>query len=149
VTFTVGDSVASDVRLTCYRSLGLVRFLDLDAVSVAGIIGFNYYTYRATITGATTGTATVDGILPFPVVGALVQVRVSDFLLEAEASGFWIDYGGVQATALDFTVSAAWNFLKFGEVRVGYRYISLDGSFDDTALDLRLDGFFVSAGVNF
>jgi len=148
-TFTIGEDVTSEVKMQNIRSLGLISFLDTDVVRIAAIIGFNYYKIDATITGATTGPANFSGSLPYPVVGLLAQVRISDFLIEAEASGFYVDYGSVQATAIDITVSAAWNFLEFGEVRAGYRFISIDGTIDDTALDIRLDGFFVSVGVTF
>ncbi len=148
-TFTIGEDVISDVKLTNFRSLGTISFLDTDIVRIAAIIGFNYYEYDATITGAVSGTANLNGSLPFPVVGLLVQVRVSDFLFEAEASGFYIDYSDVQATTIDFTVSAAWNFLKYGEVRAGYRFVSIDGTIEATSLDIRLDGFFLALGVTF
>jgi hypothetical protein len=137
------------VRIQAYRSLGMISFLDNDVVRLAGIIGFNYYTYSATITRQAGGSGSISGSLPFPVVGALVQVRVSDFLFELEASGFYIDYSDVKATTIDCTLSAAWNFLKFGELRVGYRFVSIDGTIDDTSLDIRLDGFFVALGVTF
>jgi len=74
---------------------------------------------------------------------------VSDFLFELEASGFYVNYGDVNATTIDATLSFAWNFLKFGEVRVGYRFVSIDGTVDDTTLDIRLDGFFLAVGVVF
>jgi len=149
ITFVTDENVSSVVRLENFRSLGFIRVLDTDAVRLFGILGFQYYDYEATITGETTGTATIDGILPYPVIGLLVQLRFGDLLLEAEGSGFYVDYSDIEATALDFTVSAAWNFLKFGEARVGYRFVSVDGTIEDTTLDLRLDGFFVSVGVNF
>ena len=147
--FTIGEDIVSDVKLQKFRSLGLISFFDTDFLRIAAILGFDYVEYEATITGALSGTSTIDGTLPYPVVGLLVQVRISDFLLEAEASGFYIDYSGVSATAIDFTVSAAWSFLKFGEARVGYRFVSIDGTIDDTSLDIRLDGFFVAVGVTF
>ncbi|MHC4407754.1 MAG: porin family protein [Planctomycetota bacterium] len=149
VTFPAGEDVVSDVELTSFRSLGFIRFLDTEVVRIAGLIGFNLYEYEATITSATLGTAQLDGTLPFPVIGLLVQVRTGDFLFEFEGSGFFVDYSDVSATALDFSLSAAWNFLKMGEVRAGYRWVSIDGTFEDTRLDLRLDGFFLSLGVNF
>jgi len=149
ITFPAGQDVSSTVKITAYRSLGMISFLDTDTVRLAGIIGFNYYTYDATIRGATSGSASSSGSLPFPVVGALVQVRIWDILLEAEGSGFAINYGDVDATAIDVTVSAAWNFLTFGEVRVGYRFVSIDGTVDDTTMDIRIDGFFLAVGVTF
>ncbi|MHC4937983.1 MAG: porin family protein [Planctomycetota bacterium] len=149
VTFPAGTQVDSKVTLTNFRSLGFLRFLDTDHVRLFGIIGLNAYHYEATLSNGGLGPAQVDGTLPFPVIGLLIQVRVGDFLFEGEGSGFSIDWSGVEATALDFALSAAWSFLKFGELRAGYRWISLDGTFDTTTLDLRLDGFFVSLGVNF
>ena len=107
VTLVRGERVSTEARITAYRSLGMISFLNNDTVRIAAIIGFNYYTYEATVTGETGGTATISGSLPFPVVGLFVQVRVSDFLFELEASGFYVDYGDVNATTIDATLSAA------------------------------------------
>ncbi|MHC4956469.1 MAG: porin family protein [Planctomycetota bacterium] len=148
-TFVIGEDVVSELKVKSFRSLGLISFFDAAYLRIAGIIGFNYYDYEATVTGAVTGTATSSGSLPFPVVGLLAQGRFSDILLEAEVSGFYIDYSDIEATAIDFTVSVAWNFLKFGEVRAGYRFVSIDGTIDDTSLEIRLDGFFLAVGVTF
>jgi len=148
VSFTAGTPVDSTARIQNFRSLGFLRFLDLDNVRLCGLLGFSYYDYRATIR-STLGTGTVDGIVPAPVVGALVQARFAQLLLEAEVSGFYVDFSGIEASVVDITVSAAWNFLKFGEVRAGYRYARFDGRVDDTSVDVRLDGFFLAVGFVF
>lgn len=148
-TFDVDEATNSELELTNLRSLGTISFVNTDVVRLAFILGFNYYEYKARITGEVNGTANSNGTIPFPVVGLLLQIRIGDFLIEAEGSGFYIDYNDIEATAGDFTLSAAYRFLKVGEVRVGYRYILIDGTIDETNLDVRLDGFFIGIGVTF
>ena len=149
VEFEVNEDVASRLEINNFRLLGVFTFIKTDSFRFASLAGLSYYQLRGRIVGATTGIAEEEGDFPVPVVGALIQVRISRFTIEVEASGLAIEYGDIDGTVLDFTASLGITVFKIVALRGGYRLVSVDATVEDFDVDAKLDGFFFGASIQF
>jgi hypothetical protein len=149
VTFQISEDVASRVRINHLRLLGTLALVRTDFLELRLQGGVAIFDLDGRVTGSISGTSTASGTIPIPVVGVLVQAKVSRLLFEVDVTGLTVDFGDVEGTTLDARVAVGLTFLKVAAVRVGYRIVVVDGSAGDLALDGTLDGFFVGLSVSF
>jgi len=149
VDFTVAENVHTDVDMTNVRGILTVSVFSTDFLRISLLGGISYYGFDVTVTGQTSGTASVSAPVPVPIIGVLAQAKFGHILLEGEISGLTFDYGDYNIDYLDFQVSVGGTFLKVIAVRAGYRLVSISGTIEGFHVDATLDGFFVGGSVNF
>jgi hypothetical protein len=149
VTFQVNEDVVTDVEMTSLRGLFAVSIVGTSFLRVSLLGGISYYDLNLTIQSQTTGEGSVSVPVPVPVIGVLGQARLSRVLFELEVSGLAVDYGDIDASYLNVQASVGVMFFKVLAVRAGYRFVMLDGTLEDVAIDATLDGFFVGGTLNF
>ena len=73
--------------------------------------------------------------------------------LRADVGGLVIEFDGDEATIIDGDLSAAVDFLKVGELVVGYRVTSIDAQYDDSSAtvnaDFDLEGYYFGLQFGF
>jgi hypothetical protein len=149
ITFTVGTTVASSAEIANLRLLGTAPIVKSSVVSLYLQGGVSYFQLEGEVSSLLFGSGRESADVPIPVVGALLQVRVSNVLLELDVTGMAIDFGDVSGELLDITASAGVTIFKVASLRAGYRLVAVDGEVDDFTLDATLGGFFIAAGVRF
>ncbi len=148
-TFNVNEDVTSHLEINNYRLLSVFTLVKTSNFRLASLAGLSYYELRGRIEGETSGSGEENGDFPVPVVGVLVQLQVSRFTFEVEASGLSITYGDIDGTVFDVTVSAGITVFKIVALRGGYRIVSVDATVEDFIIDATLDGFFFGASIQF
>lgn len=150
VAFDVNEDVDSRLSLNGYRMQTMIPIVRTDHFMLAFVGGLTLFDVDVEIVGSVSGRAEESALVPVPLVGGLVQAKLGRFLLEAELSGFYVDFQGYGATVLDAQFSVGITFLKVAAVRVGYRWVSADVHDDaDFAVDAVMQGFFVGGSVQF
>jgi len=148
-TFPFDDDVRSELRLDNIRLIGILPIVKTEMFTLWLQGGVSYYRFDGEVE-SDSGSGEDDGDLPVPVAGVLVQAKVWKLIVELDVSGLAIKYGSdLEGTALDVQVSAGYVFAKIVSVRVGYRFVTLDGRADDFDIDVTLDGFFLGGSINF
>jgi hypothetical protein len=148
-TFTINEDVNANVRIDNYRFLAGFAAVKTAPVRLYVLLGLGYYHLEGAIVGSVSGQAEESLDIPAPLLGLLFQAKVSRFLFEVEATGLTVSFSDVGADYLDVKASVGITVFKVAALRVGYRYVFLNGHVSDFDVDVTLDGFFVGAGVQF
>lgn len=148
-TFTINEDVYSRVRIDNYRFLSGFAVVKTAPVRLYILLGLGYYHLEGRVEGSVTGSAEESLDIPAPLIGLLFQAKVTRFLFELEASGLSVSFSDVGADYIDIKASVGITLFKVAAVRLGYRYVLLNGYVSDFDVDVTLDGFFVGAGVQF
>lgn len=147
IDFTINEDVRSDMKLDQIDVALYWRILD----NVANLdIGINakYIDIDTTITGATSGSDTVDvsGLVPMLYAGVGLDLPLTG--LGVSADGSYIGYEG--SNFYDFTVRATYDSPWFLGIEAGYRKLKLDlDDFDDSYADVEFDGPYLGGYVHF
>lgn len=148
-TFTVNERIDTDLSLDNYRLLTMVPLVRTDNFQLAFEGGISLFVIDAEVRGETVGTASESVTVPVPSVGILLQAKVGPVIFEADVSGFYFNWFGVDAVFVDAQFTVGYTFLKVCGVRAGYRAIFVDASYDDFGIDAVLHGPFVGVSLQF
>jgi hypothetical protein len=149
LTYTINEDVNANIRIDNYRFLAGFAAVKTAPVRLYVLLGLGYYHLEGSVIGSVSGQAEESLDIPAPLLGLLFQAKVTRFLFEVEATGLTISYSDVGADYLDIKASVGVTVFKVAALRVGYRYVLLNGHVSDFDVDVTLDGFFVGAGVQF
>lgn len=96
---------------------------------------------------------TTEQVIPVPMIGARAAWEWGPVDLRADVGGLVIEFDGDEATVIDGELSAAVDFLKVGELVVGYRVTSIDAQYDDSGAkvnaDFDLEGYYLGLQFGF
>jgi len=149
LSFTIDEDVNAYVRIDNYRFLSGFAVVKTAPIRLYVLLGLGYYHLEGRIVGAVSGEAEEALDIPAPLIGLLFQAKVTRFVFEVEASGLTISFSDVGADYVDIKASVGITVFKVAMLRLGYRYVLLNGHVDDFDVDVKLDGFFIGAGVMF
>jgi len=149
VSFTINEDVNANVRIDNYRFLSGFAVVKTAPIRLYVLLGLGYYHLEGKVVGSSSGEAEESLDIPAPLIGLLFQAKVTKFLFEVEASGLTISFSDVGADYFDIKASVGITLFKVAMVRLGYRYVLLNGYVSDFDVDAKLDGFFLGAGVQF
>jgi hypothetical protein len=149
ISFTINEDVNARVRIDNFRFLSGFAVVKTAPFRLYVLLGLGYYHLEGRVVGSQSGEAEESLDIPAPLIGLLAQAKVSRFVFEVEVSGLTVSFSDVGADYIDIKASVGIQFLKVAMARVGYRYVLLNAHVSDFDVDVRLDGFFVGAGVQF
>lgn len=155
-----GNSVAAGTAVDTDFDLQMARALfTWDLVPIGGIdlgIGVGATLLDLQFDLQQPGTAnriTTEQVIPVPMIGARAAWEWGPVDLRADVGGLVIEFDGDEATVIDGELSAAVQFLKVGELVVGYRVTSIDAQYDDSGAkvnaDFDLEGYYLGLQFGF
>lgn len=150
LTFRVQDNIQSSLEATLVR--GYYR-LNVGSETVSGglLLGGQYIGIDAEASSQTVGSASAEAEAGAPIVGAHLTLHpLPLFLIEGSLIGTSLDFGSIEATYYDAEISGSLVIPPGLLLGGGYRYIDIDGEYDDEDIevDLQFSGPILFAGFH-
>jgi len=152
VVFEVDDVIESRITLSTYRLALGYELWRADVFSVSLLAGLTLVntTGRVSATNATDKTATWNEWIPVPAIGLNFTGTIwRGLIYEVEGNWIGLSKSAFTITAWDVRAGIGWQFNDWVMARVGYRYISLEGTVESIGVSLELDGIYVEIGLTF
>lgn len=158
-TISAGDDVDSDLDLDVLSAAATFDIIPTDFIDVGVGLGVTMLEFDARFRSTTTNDLLVtDESLPIPVLAARVGSQIGPLDVGAVLGFIDYDVDDVDASLFDLDIHAAYRLLGEGDrfvghIVAGYRYIDMDGSYEDgdstVATDFTIEGPYVGVAVSF
>jgi len=151
VVFEVGDTIDSRLTFASYRLALGFEFWQSDTITCTVILGCSLLNTTGRVqTVSTSKTAHWNEWFPVPAIGLNLAGNIfGNWIYEVE--GNWIGFSveAFELTSLEFRAAFGYQFNDWFLGRVGYRFMTLEGSVDNIGVDLNIGGVYVEGAFTF
>ncbi|MEE2941618.1 MAG: hypothetical protein VX460_14620 [Planctomycetota bacterium] len=153
-TIAAGAAVDTEVDLQMTRALFTWDLVPVGGIDLGIGVGATLLDLRFDLQEqGGPNRITTDQVIPVPMIGARAAWEWGPVDLRADVGGLVIELDGDEATVIDGELSAAVDFLKMGELVVGYRVTSIDAQYGDSGAkvdaDFDLEGYYLGLQFGF
>lgn len=158
ITIPAGGFVDGTVELRSARATYAFALVDVPGFRLSPLVSVYYFDVDAEVEtvmlpGGALLKESADEQVLAPAVGALAEITLADFVIAADARGFFVEVGEVDGLLIDAAASLTWRPSDNLGLFAGYRVLAVDveGSSggSDFDFDFALHGPFAGGELRF
>ncbi len=148
-SYSVGETVTSDLDLNLLQAKYRYSFLKLKVVEVGVHTGLNLAQVDMRLMGSSSGLTTLSEDVPFPTAGGTLIVKpLPGFHIRAELDGMAVTVSGNEIDILDARLQIEYYFMHSFGIFAGYRSFRFDVVSDDFgSVNSTFDGAYIGLGL--
>lgn len=148
----VSETITTDIDLETFRVQYGFALLDLGSAGprLSITVAANFYNLEASLESATTGLRdAIDEDIPFPSVGAHLEIGFADFLFSADVTALFVAISDIEGSFIDASAALSWSPMPNVSIFGGYRAIQIEADASDFNFDPTLQGPFAGVEIRF